>query len=970
MLAPMRYLTVALCGLMGAGIFGCSRSLQTPIVDAGGNRTFDPCVAHPSTGYDPKSRGLASCCDSGPAHCVPDDDVLPKLASELDPCPDGTSVCMPDPIIEGGGQFMPAPCTSSVGNAAGVCLSQCIPLVANNPQAALLGQDGCGTGELCIPCNNPLSGVSTGACDLIALLCTSGDGGTDGGGDGGQICPYTGPPLIDPTTLPDCAPACAGAHCLPASTVPTAQQSLLGACTAKGGAAGLCAPDPLISTGGNFVPQSCTSVAGAEGRCLSVCLPSVASQAAVLPDDVCAANEKCVPCFNPTASDPTAPTGACNLACDKPSQPPVVLTCPWTGPKVVEPTQFDACNPTCYGAHCVPSSLVPSSLQSLLSSCANGTGFCTPDTLVAGGGDAVPKTCTSIAGAEGRCLSTCLPPIAAQADVLPVDVCAQGEVCAPCFDPTAPSPQPSTGACNLACDKPASAPLEIVCPYSGPNLLDPTQFPSCESATCSGAHCLPAQFIPVAEQGLLSPCAGGGFCAPDAIIGSLDHFVPKSCSSVGGVEGRCISTCLPSVAAESSLLPTAGCEDQPGTVCAPCYDPTSADFTTPTGACSLACDAPHSSPAPLACPYPSGAPDVVDPTKFPSCESATCAGAHCLPSALVPASEQALLAPCSGGFCTPDTIIRTDNHFVPPACTSIAGAEGRCISTCLPSVAALSTVLPTAGCSAGTVCAPCYNPTAENPRAPTGACSLACDAPTQAAVILSCPWPSSNPAVIDPTTLLGCGCTGAHCLPAAAVPPADTVHFNACSGGYCAPDEIIRSGGNFKPASCTAFAGTTAEGRCLSDCLVDVQSQPSLEQSSCPSGDKCAPCYNPFNGESTGACSLSSCDAPVDSGFTFPTCCNFQNTGTVGTCVPNSQLSSSQLSSLPQDTCSSVYKCAPDVWLPGNTPVTCKTSLFKLSGSCVARCVSNNVLFGQGNCPSNAYKCVPCALAPSGTPGC
>jgi hypothetical protein len=444
MLRTMKYLLV--CACMWAG---CSRSLQkNENQDLATGKIFDPCAGTKQPGYDPNARGLTKCCDSGPAHCVPDDQVQDKLAMSLTPCPDGTSVCMPDPIIRAGGNYMPAPCTSSVGNSAGVCLSQCIPLVANNPQSALLGQDGCGDGELCVPCLNPLDQTPTGACDLVQLLCSSSDGGTaDGGGDGGgSTCPYTGPPLIDPATLPDCSPACGGAHCLPALLVPAAQQALLSPCTAVGGGSGFCAPDDLIATGGNFVPKSCTSVAGAEGRCTSVCLPAVASEAALLPSDVCDANEKCVPCFNPTASDPTAPTGACSLACDKPSQPPVILSCPWMGPKVIEPTQFPACDNNCYGAHCVPKSLVPASVSSLLADCDGGQGFCTPDSLVASAGETPPAGCRSIGGAEGRCLSTCIPQIASQASLLPVDSCDMGEVCAPCFEPRHYTTHPANDA--------------------------------------------------------------------------------------------------------------------------------------------------------------------------------------------------------------------------------------------------------------------------------------------------------------------------------------------------------------------------------------------------------------------------------------------------------------------------------------------------------------------------------------------
>ena len=538
---------------------GCNHSSSSlPIPqgngDGGGGPLFDPCVSDPATGFDPKAHGLATCCPLyGGAHCVPSSDVIPNLAAQLTACTGSgaPSVCMPDPIIEAGGTYLPKPCTSSVGNAMGVCLSQCIPLVANNPQTAVLGQDGCGDGELCIPCLNPLSGVPTGACNLVSLLCSPGDGGVSDGGNsdgGGMTCPYKGPPLINPTTLPACAPACGGAHCLPASVVPAGEQSLLTACTAAGGAAGFCAPDVLIASGGNYVPPTCTSVAGAEGRCLSTCLPSIASEAALLPQDTCPDGDKCAPCYNPTAMDPTAPTGACSLACDKPSQKPVVLTCPWKGAPLADPTTFPDCAPACAGSHCIPSSNVPAAEQSLLAACPGG--FCAPDPFITTGGNLVPTTCTSIAGAEGRCLSTCLPPIAAEASLLPKDVCADGEKCAPCFNPTAMDPTAATGACSLGCDKPASPPTVITCPWTGTPILDPTTLPDC-APTCGGAHCVPAANVPTTEQSLLAACPGG-FCTPDPLIASAGNYIPPTCTSVAGAEGRCLSTCLPIIADQAA----------------------------------------------------------------------------------------------------------------------------------------------------------------------------------------------------------------------------------------------------------------------------------------------------------------------------------------------------------------------------------------------------------------------------------
>jgi hypothetical protein len=342
----------------------------------------------------------------------------------------------------------------------------------------------------------------------------------------------------------------------------------------------------------------------------------------------------------------------------------------------------------------------------------------------------------------------------------------------------------------------------------------------------------------------------------------------------------------------------------------------------------------------------------------------------------VPAAQQALLAPCGGGtgFCAPDDLIRTGNNSVPPSCTSIAGAEGRCMSTCLPDIAAQAALLPQSSCDAGFVCAPCDNPVAADPTAPTGACALGCDHPAQPPLLLTCPW--TGPAVIDPSTLPACSpaCGGAHCLPAAYVPAAQQALLAPCDGGagFCAPDPLISTAANYVPPTCTPFANVTAsEGRCLSTCLPSIAAQSTLEQSSCTTGDRCAPCWDPFSGVATGACATASCDQPRKATYTFPLCCGGYSTNPIGTCVPLSQLAASgtDASSLPQDTCASVARCVPDIWLPGNAPLTC-TDRMGASGSCVARCVNNSGLLGQGSCPTSAYKCVPCWLAPAGTPGC
>jgi hypothetical protein len=252
--------------------------------------------------------------------------------------------------------------------------------------------------------------------------------------------------------------------------------------------------------------------------------------------------------------------------------------------------------------------------------------------------------------------------------------------------------------------------------------------------------------------------------------------------------------------------------------------------------------------------------------------------------------------------------------------------------------------------------------------------------------MLTCPW--TGPPVIDPTTLPQCdngGCSGAHCIPSAYVPAAEQALLAPCNGGagFCAPDEIISTADNFIPVSCDPFPGSGAPGRCLSSCIPSIEAQAStLVQSTCMSGELCAPCNDPFTAASTGACALS-CDTPPTTPFTFPQCCDDGMGALTGTCVPTAQVPSSQQSELSQSgngnsaACpanAANYLCVPDEYLPApyNHPSLqfCQATFLDLCGTCVSQCIVNNDLnaLGPSNCAAN-HKCVPCDLA-SSTPGC
>ncbi len=254
------------------------------------------------------------------------------------------------------------------------------------------------------------------------------------------------------------------------------------------------------------------------------------------------------------------------------------LPCPYDGPPVVEASDFPACpSDTCAGgAHCVPSSLVPAEQAALLGDC-DATSKCVPDPFIETMGNTIPATCSSFNGQEGRCLSSCIPQVAAQADMLPQDVCNAFEVCVPCFDPFT---QASTGACELMCDPGAVEPA-------------PEPLPSC----CDGAAtCVPTGAIPEGDQDKLDeddcPEADedegieGMLCVPNELLDPTwapsvqceTSWLIQTFLGSDYAEGGCMPECLGAV--QQFGISQGDCPN--GSVCAPCRDP---DTEGPSGAC-------------------------------------------------------------------------------------------------------------------------------------------------------------------------------------------------------------------------------------------------------------------------------------------------------------------------------------------------------------------------------------------------
>jgi len=311
---------------------------------------------------DPNKYPKCACAKGGAARCIPKDKVPASFSASLEACTQGgAGMCVPDAFVKSGGAAPPK-CNSSFGE--GRCMSLCVPEVGQNGSLLTRGDgNACAEDERCVPCKNPLkAGEDTGVCQIGApqpASCTQQKAPAAPGGTGATnvSCPYIGPPLVDVTTFPSCGD---GARCVPGNLVPQSAQAMLAKCDS-----GFCAPEKQIAAGGQYLPKTCKSVAGGEGRCTNVVIPAVAAQKTSLPQDVCDANERCTPCFDPLSGKET---GACStVSCDSPKQPKVTFAgcCHKSG--------------TDQGK-CVPTASVPASEADHLStdSCVKGQELCAP----------------------------------------------------------------------------------------------------------------------------------------------------------------------------------------------------------------------------------------------------------------------------------------------------------------------------------------------------------------------------------------------------------------------------------------------------------------------------------------------------------------------------------------------------------------------------------------------------------------
>lgn len=173
-----------------------------------------------------------------------------------------------------------------------------------------------------------------------------------------------------------------------------------------------CFSDAFL-TGNGAVPKTCTFYFnGKPGGCVKATTPGVSDNASFLRQDVCEADELCVPCNDPRNGDDThicAPMGVHEETCAGGSGAAVIPCCHHAGV-------------------CINVDAAPEEQRDKLSrmSCPANK-FCAPASQVY-----QEITRCHVLGASGVCIDTCFAGQMAPSQPLTQSVCQATEVCVPC----------------------------------------------------------------------------------------------------------------------------------------------------------------------------------------------------------------------------------------------------------------------------------------------------------------------------------------------------------------------------------------------------------------------------------------------------------------------------------------------------------------------------------------------------------
>lgn len=234
----------------------------------------------------------------------------------------------------------------------------------------------------------------------------------------------------------------------------------------------------------------------------------------------------------------------------------------------------------------------------------------------------------------------------------------------------------------------------------------------------------------------------------------------------------------------------------------------------------------------------------------------------------------------------------------------------------------------------------------------------------------------------DIAKLTACGNGKGHCYDKAKTPSAAMLGPCSDASQVCVPDEVLGAAGNTLKQ---CESGVGSGGGCITMALIpameaDPRAKAFLKQSTCDSGQVCAPCINPeANNAPTGFCEAAGVYGECSSGGAapppptpdagaskpMPACCSHGNTSN-GVCIGESVIPEAQRSEAPQDSCSSGNKCVPKDMFEGK-PVLCNSGLLG-KGICLDTCFNEMMgfasmigIFGKDRCEDTEV-CVPCTF--------
>ncbi len=227
-----------------------------------------------------------------------------------------------------------------------------------------------------------------------------------------------------------------------------------------------------------------------------------------------------------------------------------------------------------------------------------------------------------------------------------------------------------------------------------------------------------------------------------------------------------------------------------------------------------------------------------------------------------------------------------------------------------------------------------------------------------------CTSPFASP---DLSKLTSCGQGRGHCFDSTKT---SFGNVDACAdGSACLPNKVLVANG--RPLRGCTFYLKDQPGACVSLLKVDVRkNKDSLKQDVCDADERCVPCVNPTNGESTQVCTPTgvherSCASSAAEDDTA-SCC-----GGLGTCIREDAVPGGSEGKLDGLGCPSEQVCAPRSLVDGE-PVKCHAA--GLSGVCLGICFAKQLAGAKsvfrGDC-GPAQVCLPCAIGSSqDVPGC